>query len=472
MKKLLIPICAMLFCMTACQKENDNILILESEQYCNDAKLHLDGNTTSTTRYSVWDNNDSIWLNGELKTVSISGSKATISADGATAPYTAIYPYEWVGTGNTITYPAIQKYNGNAIKAPMAGYCADNNGTLKFHNLGSILVVNVTNTTGSTIHVQNIAVSADNSVLLTGTATITNLTSEAPSLSTLTSGSSTVTLNCGNVSIANNATESFYIALPPVDAKLTIKVYDDKNCYSKKQGTSHSMEQNHGYNASFSTTGVSICEFIGCSTANNQPINFQYNTNPFGSDVTYSQIYDQVHNTWVIDCNQTITQICGNAFAESSNKSDLSTTTHPITSIKLPNTVTTIKTDGFHFLTSLTSLVLSSSLTTIESFGISECISLETLVLPSSVTSLAGSAIFNPLSLRELIVESSMPPTRLSTDQGTGSFIAFDDNWSRYERTRVDLTIYVPDAAVDIYKAASGWSAYASQIQPISARPQ
>ena len=463
MKKLLIPICAMLFCMTACQKENDNILILESEQYCNDAKLHLDGNTTSTTRYSVWDNNDSIWLNGGLKTVSISGSKATISADGATAPYTAIYPYAWVGTGNTITYPAIQKYNGNAIKAPMAGYCADNNGTLKFHNLGSVLVVNVTNTTGSTIHVHNIAVSADNSVLLSGTATITNLTSEAPSLSTLTSGSSTVTLNCGNVSIANNATESFYIALPPVDAKLTIKVYDDKNCYSKKQGTSHSMEQNHGYNASFSTTGASICEFIGCSTANNQPINFQYNTNPFGTGVTYSQIYDQVHNTWVIDCDQPITQICGNAFAESSDKSDLSTTTHPITSITLPNTVTTIKTDGFHFLTSLTSLVLSSSLETIETFGISECISLETLVLPSSVTSLAGSAIFNPLSLRELIVESSTPPTCSS------SFINYNSEWSM---SHVQLTIYVPDAAVDTYKTADGWSAYASQIQPISARPQ
>ena len=120
MKKLLLPICAMLLCMTACKKEGNGILTLEMEEYSSDAKLFLDDEN-----YAVWDNGDNIWLNGDQYSVVVNSTKATISDVPENTTYTAIFPYDWANN-NTIDYPQTQNFQergyGQKIEAPMAGF--------------------------------------------------------------------------------------------------------------------------------------------------------------------------------------------------------------------------------------------------------------------------------------------------------------------------------------------------------------
>ena len=77
---------------------------------------------------------------------------------------------------------------------------------------------------------------------------------------------------------------------------------------------------------------------------------------------------------------------------------------------------------------------------------------LQELVIPSTVSSIGQNAVTFDVAGATLICNPDTPPTlNASAFQNTGN-----------------LTIYVPDASVDAYKAASVWSNYAGVIQGIS----
>ena len=79
---------------------------------------------------------------------------------------------------------------------------------------------------------------------------------------------------------------------------------------------------------------------------------------------------------------------------------------------------------------------------------------LTSVTIPSSVTRIDAQA-FASSRLVEVIMEPTTPPTF-----GANVFLG------------CPLTsIYVPDASVEAYKAATNWSTYASKIKPISQRP-
>lgn len=78
---------------------------------------------------------------------------------------------------------------------------------------------------------------------------------------------------------------------------------------------------------------------------------------------------------------------------------------------------------------------------------------LETVTIPDSVDTIGDYAFENCSSLTSLTVKATYPPTL-----GSGVF----------NNTNANLVIYVPAESVNDYKAASGWSDYASKIQAIS----
>lgn len=82
---------------------------------------------------------------------------------------------------------------------------------------------------------------------------------------------------------------------------------------------------------------------------------------------------------------------------------------------------------------------------------------LEELVLPSTLVNIAGNAL-NGVGNRGdglvIVCKATTPPN-------AGGLV----------NTTNILAIYVPDASVDAYKAATNWSTYASKIKPISERP-
>ena len=102
-------------------------------------------------------------------------------------------------------------------------------------------------------------------------------------------------------------------------------------------------------------------------------------------------------------------------------------------------------------LTEITADMLDG-VTNIRSFAFYNYSALTSVIIPSSITSIANYAFNGCRVLASVIVEATTPPTL-----GINVF----------SNTSNNLVIYVPAGSVDTYKAASGWSTYASQIQAI-----
>lgn len=122
-----------------------------------------------------------------------------------------------------------------------------------------------------------------------------------------------------------------------------------------------------------------------------------------------------------------------------------------IENITIPNTVTNIGASAFTECASLGSINIPEGVTTIGDSVFRHCINLASATLPSSITNIGNYAFFNCTRLGSITVTATTPPS-----VGGSSFGSTNN-----------CPIYVPAASVDTYKAASGWSTYASRIQPI-----
>lgn len=112
----------------------------------------------------------------------------------------------------------------------------------------------------------------------------------------------------------------------------------------------------------------------------------------------------------------------------------------------------TYSTSPYSNCKSITKVDLST--TTLTEAKMSYCDSLQVLKLPSTITTVSQYAYSGAYGLRELYIYATTPPTLANTN----AFSNVDT---------ANLKIYVPSASVATYKAASGWSNYASNIQAI-----
>ena len=90
----------------------------------------------------------------------------------------------------------------------------------------------------------------------------------------------------------------------------------------------------------------------------------------------------------------------------------------------------------------------SSSITSLGNYCFFNCTSLSSIIIPSSITSLGNYCFYGCRYMLSYYVNPTTPPT-LGPSALTGA-----TGWK----------IYVPSASVTAYKAASGWSSYASRI--------
>ena len=115
------------------------------------------------------------------------------------------------------------------------------------------------------------------------------------------------------------------------------------------------------------------------------------------------------------------------------------------------SSVTGIGEYAFFGCTSLASVGDLSSVTSIGGNAFRGCSALTSVGSLSSVTSIGNGAFLGCAALTEFVLSVAAPP-----QLGTNVF------------HNTNFSIYVPDAALEAYRTATNWSAYAARIHPMS----
>lgn len=111
---------------------------------------------------------------------------------------------------------------------------------------------------------------------------------------------------------------------------------------------------------------------------------------------------------------------------------------------------TSIETNAFKGCEHLTTIILPNTITTIKQRAIQSCHVMEYITLPDSVLNIEYQALNNLLAIESITCLATTPPT-------LGISAIYETN---------DCPIYVPSESLDDYKTA--WSEYADRIQAIT----
>ena len=81
-----------------------------------------------------------------------------------------------------------------------------------------------------------------------------------------------------------------------------------------------------------------------------------------------------------------------------------------MTSVTIPNSVTSIGASAFTGCSGLTSVTIGNSVTSIGEGAFYECIGLTSVTIPNSVTSIAGYAFYECIGLTSIVSNAVVPP--------------------------------------------------------------
>ena len=240
-----------------------------------------------------------------------------------------------------------------------------------------------------------------------------------------------VTLNCvDGVTLGAEAT-AFYIALPPQTFAngLTVEITATNGLVMTKSTDKEVViERNHikpmsafGYNGIFKPANNEIYYTNGSTTAPTAP----NNTAAFGDATIQSNTYDVEKECWVITFDKDVTKIGYYAFyGYQTDCNKLTSVTIPdsvttigeyafsncesLTSVTIPDSVTTIGEWAFYYCESLTSVTIGNSVTTIGDSAFLCCSKLTSVTIPDSVTTIGGGAFKSCTSLTSVTIPDSV----------------------------------------------------------------
>jgi hypothetical protein len=140
--------------------------------------------------------------------------------------------------------------------------------------------------------------------------------------------------------------------------------------------------------------------------------------------------------------------------------------------ITIPNSVTSIGDHAFYCCSSLESIAIPDSVRSIGVYAFALCSSLESVIIPEGIQSIGEATFEDCKSLRSVTIPDSV------TEIGKYAFANCSSLTTVYSKPATPPTlgsdvftyaslsdIYVPTSSVSAYKAAGGWSSYASIIE-------
>ncbi|MBR0453493.1 MAG: leucine-rich repeat domain-containing protein [Bacteroidales bacterium] len=313
-------------------------------------------------------------------------SETTVNVANPPKYSLAVYPYDETITCERegdqdklhVTYPATQTYAGNGfakgthlmVSAGTIPDKADNN--LQFRNACGYLVLKLY---GNNTTVKSIALSSrTGNEKIAGAATIVAKSNAAP-VTTMSDGAgSTITLNCGNEGVtlgtdAASATE-FWFMLPPVTFEGGIKVV-----VTEADGSTYTKETTKAVTVARNTIKPMAAFHVGSqlyyTTNSGSQLSF---TNAFDVSIKDHK-YDEAKAKFVVSFHGTLTSIQKDAFKEKD-----------ITTIDIPETVTTIEEAAFYEAANLTALTIPGSVNFIGYDAFYSCTAMTKLTLKPSPT--------------------------------------------------------------------------------------
>ncbi len=155
-----------------------------------------------------------------------------------------------------------------------------------------------------------------------------------------------------------------------------------------------------------------IVSGIGSATDTDIVIPATYNNLPVKGIGDFA--FENCYNLTSVTIPDSVTSIGGYAFSDC----------YDLTSITIPDSVTTIGESAFYNCDSLTSVTIPDSVTTIGESAFEDCKSLTSVTIGDSVTSIGASAFYDCYKLVEVINKSSLTITAGSYDNGEVAYYA------------------------------------------------
>ena len=129
-----------------------------------------------------------------------------------------------------------------------------------------------------------------------------------------------------------------------------------------------------------------------------------------------------------------------------------------LTSVTIGNSVESIEGYAFQSCSGLTSVTIPNSVTSIGHCAFYECSGLTSVTIGNRVTSISWSAFHNCSELLDVYCYAEKVP---STDSN-----AFNGSYPEY------VTLHVPDASIDSYKATEPWSSFGKIVGLSAGEPE
>ena len=152
-----------------------------------------------------------------------------------------------------------------------------------------------------------------------------------------------------------------------------------------------------------------MCGYIGNATELSLPENYKGENYVIGDDA-----FSYCSSLTSVTIPNSVTSIGSSAFYYCKG----------LTSVTIPNRVTSIEVGTFAHCSSLTSVTIPNSVTSIEVGTFAHCSSLTSVTIPNSVTSIGNKAFYNCNSLKTVINYSSLTISKGSSDYGYVGYYA------------------------------------------------